>query len=133
MKQNITLDQLNELSEKGKEKLFKWMDEHGYVQRSSHHYPINWDEKLKGEEENVYMPEPSIGQLIEFLSDHANIVNPTQGRKRILITTASLGFLPEEDWKVNVGYPYQQMADGAKKSSELCDVLWEWTKQILEQ
>ena len=50
MKQSITPEQLNELSDKGKEKLMKWVFK-----------------KNKGGFGNPYSTEPSIGEMIEFL------------------------------------------------------------------
>jgi hypothetical protein len=55
MKQNITTKQLNELSEKGKDKLITWMMNCGYVT-----VEVNLEEDI---------PLLSIGQMIEFLDE----------------------------------------------------------------
>lgn len=64
MKQNITKDQLNELSEKGKEKIRGWQMEP---------YKGTWYE---GE----LSPLLSIGQMIEFLGDFCIDVDLSNGK-----------------------------------------------------
>jgi len=83
MKQHITKVQLNELSGKGKVRLFKWITEKGYAR--------NLDVE----------PNPllSIGQMIEFLVDS----------------------------------DYIMMDDFDFDDNELCDTLWQATKEELEK
>ena len=56
MKQNITAKQLNELSEKGKKKLWDWIIEKP------------WWEKYSGISKSSLL---SIGQMIEFLAEYS--------------------------------------------------------------
>lgn len=61
MKQHITIEQLNELSDKAKEKLREWWE--------PEEYPFYDDER---EMQDLYemFPLMSIGQMIEFLDYH---------------------------------------------------------------
>ena len=61
MKQNITVEQLNELSAKGKEKLRKWCEEKDYGDYIRSNGPNTRELEL---------PLLSIGQMIEFLDEH---------------------------------------------------------------
>ena len=113
MKQYITVDQLNELSKKGRKKLRKWWK------------PKEWDPYIDEEGlENVVwccekdvdksdMPLLSIGQMIEFLDDKTKY-------------TFSI-FRRHLDWKI----VYENKQYGKIIPGELCDFLWEACKDIL--
>lgn len=60
MKQHITVEQLNELSEKGKETLLLWCIEHRYYETLN---PIR----------DAIIPLLSIGQMIEYLDEYKPI------------------------------------------------------------
>lgn len=59
MKQHITVEQFNELSEKGKERFFNWLREKDYLSQK----PFL--------EEDVWIVD--IGLMIEFLDEHTDI------------------------------------------------------------
>lgn len=86
MKQHITTEQLNELSEKADTKLRKWGVEHTSCWMFS-----------------ADRTTPNIGDMIEFLLDRS---------------TGS--------WFVNHDI-------GNAVSEDMCDTLWEYTKEVLEK
>lgn len=110
MKQHISLQDLNELSEKGKERLDAWIEiktdrGEGYIGTGVCNECGN---KLT----------LNIGQLIELLgNDYWRVI--------------------ADDWKNDkyVGIEWGTGIDDFKspKPEELCDALWEPVKQILEQ
>ena len=107
MKQTITAKQLDELSEKGKERFMEMILPNAK----------SWDEVTS----NYSMPDDSpllsIGQMIEFLSDKDNVDHPITIHERFL------------DWKV-------VSRDGGKiysKGIELADALWEACREILNE
>ncbi len=118
MKQYITVKQLNELSEKGKERLKKWVISHSYNIGGFKHCEGQWIEVKgikKGIEEFKWpFPLLSIGQMIEFLDEQndgeyfdamwANDKNNTRGHYR------------------SFSWEYKE---------ELCDCLWQAVKEIL--
>ena len=72
MRQYITPKQLNELREKGKKRLRKWLSDHkGYE-----HLPYVVVPFVSGGK----LPLLSIGQMIEFLDDDGNLHNDTRNR-----------------------------------------------------
>ena len=70
MKQYITLEQLNELSEKGKERLREWANNKSY------------DDNLILTDDGRYFQQLSIGQIIEFLDENKRIL-VVIGKKKI--------------------------------------------------
>ena len=116
MKQHITIDQLNELTDKKKKKLAKW-----WKPAVGDYYV---DSYFKDRELNIgalqgfsgvlakepYYPLLSIGQMIEFLSENAK---------------------NEDSWlfplveEVQIDYPV------AIKAEYVCNVLWEALKEEL--
>ena len=106
MKQRITIDQLNELSEKGKERLLEWgMDKERFLYNKFIGQPY-YDKKLKTwVAEDKFEPIPlNIGQMIEFLDGFSDISSSD------LLT-----------WE-------------AKRDSDwLCNALLEAVKEVLEQ
>ena len=123
MKQHITVEQLNELSEKGKEKLRKWwkpivgdwFDDDGYMR-------IIPDDETKGAFvlNSFHTPLLSIGQMIEFL-DFGN--------------DFSIEYEESNDsWRIYWGLPKKQYKSGNPYGdSELCDSLWEACREILDK
>lgn len=124
MKQHITVEQLNELSEKGKEKLRKWwkpivgdwFDDDGYMR-------IIPDDETKGAFvlNSFHTPLLSIGQMIEFLDEHY------KWKKYFSMTHHGL-------WSIIDG-SYTQPLEGrcAWGKGELCDALWIGVKEVLEK
>ena len=119
MKQYITPDQLNELSEKGKKRLRKWWKRQdgdlvewlGY-ERVLHSVSMEcefWPDKEE------LLPLLSIGQMIEFLEDK------TKSEFHI--------FRRVIDWKI----VYEGLDYGKKLGEGICDALWEAIKEILEK
>lgn len=122
MKQHITIEQLNELTDKGRERLREWWKpktlgelfydpEHGYVA-----WNPSTPMKMRIAEVEP-LPILSIGQMIEFL-----------GQKTIEIDAYEQRW---DSWAVGVWE-----RDGMSirhESSELCDALWEAVKEVLEK
>ena len=104
MRQHISIEQWNELSEKGKETLKKWGKKYGLDEICGEcHYGNEW----WGNKINPL----SIGQLIEFL-DENNILAVDENALLLLpvVRDNSKGGLREN----------------------ICDALWEAVKEILE-
>lgn len=114
MKQNITRNQVDQLSEKAKKRL----DE----------FPFNgcYDVRCY---EDICVPLPSIGQMIEFLDQHYPI--------------SMIGH--QSEWHGGNYYfnggttPKDPTEESIKNSTvkyeakELCDALWEAVKEVLER
>ena len=135
MKQHISVDQLNELSEKGKEALRTWwkpdlgdfysqrdldyrFKKDTYV-RFKHEMCAaeSYDSEPPSKKNYAYLLLPSIGQMIEILNTPIQPSNPYDG-----------GFIDTRDngtWMVCTGPFYY--------NKELCDVLWEAVKEFLER
>ncbi len=138
MKQHVTIDQLNELSEKGKKKLQDWWTpEIGDIYCAVHNFAGNIEysrpvvieyEEHTMESFNVEditdkdYPLLSIGQMIEFLKDNLMVdcnafIDVCYNQKR--------------GWYAEAGYNDNGKYMG--ESEELCDALWEACKEVLEQ
>lgn len=133
MKEHIDLSQLNELSEKGKERLREWWEKHleygTFFAWKNNKRQKNWYVELWYEGSEFEMPNKwnnfypllSIGQLIEFL----------ENKNELSIVTE-----PGEDLERNpvvikkILFAYKS-CDISK--IELCDALWEAVKDILEK
>lgn len=137
MKQNITSEQLEELSPKAKEKLREWWkpQEHDLYFDGE----INtWEQDMDGciafddvkkatalggdekpEWDKAY-PLLSIGQMIEFLDEHKEIVDIQPA----IHFTQKQG---DGDFRTIIGKTI------CWHNNELCDALWESVKQILEE
>ena len=120
MKQQITIDQLNELSEKGREHLREWWKPTpisecvSICKRLDGGEPIEprilevdkfiakYKESHNGWANFYYYPLLSIGQMIEFLGDDYS---------RIVLVSYTTDFVRADD---------------------LCDALWEAVKEVLE-
>jgi len=98
MKQNITVSQLDELSEKSKKALYAW-----YRDRKGVDWVSTSEAFIDGENGGMYLPQLTIGEMIEFLDK-----NPSES----------------DDWQdVCINYP----------SEKLCDGLWSSVKEVLEK
>lgn len=107
MKQNITPEQLNELSDKGIEGLRKWLSKkYGYDVMNKDH--TKWLESLL----------LSIGQMIEFLDENDFL-------ELIDYWGANIGGY-QNKWRV-------ECKDSQFNDNELCDALWEAVKEVLEK
>jgi len=98
MKQTISIQDLQGLSEKGKERLVKW-----YEEKKGTHWISSTEVLVDG----VFLPQMSIGELIEFLDEHD-----------------TNGYLLE-GYSISGHY-------GKDGEPELCDLLWKDVKEILE-
>lgn len=106
MKQNINIKQLNELSEKGKERFVECFQK----------------DSSKGMKRIIlYSPLLSIGQMIEFLDEN----------KYIEIKKVQ----PGTHWQWLIIKNEKQIGITSDQSNnyELCDALWEAVKEILEK
>jgi len=135
MRQHISIKQLNELSEKGKERLRKWWkpkigDWQAYRNITS---LIEEPEFERDYEEYVLhimankdiLPLLSIGQMVEFLDEYQEKVG------------TDLEYIDESDYDRVVGtilrrYKNKNACDIGWKG-ELCDALWEAVKEVLEK
>lgn len=112
MKQYTTIEQLDELSDKGRKALGRWVDEKSYwIYKQVGSFDRLPKPYLKGE-----LPLLSIGQLIEFLLDAKS-----KG------TETLLGELSSSRWGERGKYDIRWFKD-----EELCDTLWADVKRILE-
>lgn len=110
MKQHITEEQLNELTNKGRQRLNKWFwNKQGVI--SFKHHSDNGRTFLKeveAKDSNVSYENITIGQMIEFLSNYGYL---------------SYEFNIQHDslyYEINV------------ESKELCDALWQACVTVLE-
>ena len=103
MKQNITIGQYNELSYKGRGKLYMWTKHKSFEFLSIPEFTI------------ITIPLLSIGEMIEFLDQ-----NHDHGFPNIE---------PTYDGKISL---YEDPT-GKYTKVELCDALWEVVKLILEK
>lgn len=113
MKQHITVDQLNELSDKGKENLLTYCKDKGYIRES-------YDDLGEWGKVNVKYSITllSIGQMIEFLDDNKVDIS------------YHLGYL-----FVDLDYDYDgaETYDKRYDNDELADALWEVVKEVLDK
>ena len=111
MKQKITVEQLNELSDKGKKKLFKWALKKKYYYYHGPSQSVTPDGAVinKDYEKYCVMDNLSIGQMIEFLVENKWINSDVE-----IFTVGELN--PTFSWQDN-----------------LCDSLWIVMKEILEK
>ena len=142
MKQRISIEQLNELSEKGKEKLKSWAaPNEDYTEKDQDflcvHQCGNDNCQSKNttgwsmdREMNNYdwwrdaYPLLSIGQMIEFLDEYTNGYD-----LNIRIHSAGTGWQRPGQRLVDIdGLPVNEIED----EEELCDALFEAVKEVLE-
>lgn len=111
MKQNITEEQLNELSQKQKLNLFTWWSSNYHLKP----VPESQGKYLYGN--NMLL---SIGQMIEFLNEHLK-------RNMFIYQVYKQTQVPlQTKWKV-------QNEINEPSDIELCDTLWKAVKDILEK
>lgn len=138
MKQHITPDQLNELSDKGKEKLREWWK------------PVEGDQCIDPYEqiqttvwcceddvEEGSLPLLSIGQMIEFLDESEwieSIHAPQHGElnKGDLKHKDDDTYWEERDMSNPYNWQVYTTTVGSWNTKELCDALWEAVKEVIE-
>ena len=122
MKQHISTEQLNELSEEGKERLREWIDsKEVFIEGSSYIRSTASDKRT-----TYFM---NIGQLIEFLDEHSSI--------------SIMGHQSQwhgGNWYWNGGEIPKELTEKALEenmrsyeASELVDALWGAVREILEK
>jgi hypothetical protein len=140
MKQHITVDQLNELSDKAKEKLRGWWKPEEFdlvlvrmdsVKENRHVDHIFTYSELSQVKKPEYikkdnLPLPSIGQMIEFLDDHDFLHDGTFENGTINKFEKFNSNLSGKGEFIGWGVMYED------SKPELCDALWEAVKQVLE-
>ncbi len=123
MKQHITVEQLDELSDKAFRRLNKWVFKGVFSDAN--------DLKIKGKKGRYYAVTTedgyflSIGQMIEFLGENVYQIlyeHPTKEEKKLMKGI----FGREWEWTV-ITYSRTHL------KKELCDALWEACKEILEK
>ena len=130
MKQHITTKQLNELSEKEREKLRKW-----WKPKDGNFYSVMEKDKFMGGDvlyglsdvdwlkENNSLPLLSIGQMIEFLVEKQD-----KGWRDLHIE------MLHDRWGVGTCYDNDIPKWKFKNDKgELCDALWEAVKEVLNE
>lgn len=113
MKQHITTEQLNGLSEKGRNKLWKWLK------------PNIAKVDINGKEKFIPLdvsPLLSIGQMIEFLESNKKYVRCEQ-------------WVGDENhsWRVGLNWQNAHLYDYVVEKPVLCDALWQAVKEVLEK
>lgn len=109
MKQWIIEDQFNELSEKQKDIWHQWCLDHKYTMKER--FPFDYYK----DKPDMILGFPSIGEMIEFLSEHGYNLSVDQMDKA-----------PKSWWRVC----YLEMLIDDK--DDLVDGLWEATKEALK-
>jgi hypothetical protein len=124
MKQHITVEQLNEVSENGKNILRKWWkpavgdmvywnDIYGPLTKNGEGY---WDDMENSDfNKNDYSPLLSIGQMIEFLDEQSKLNWEIRLHKPLY----------------DINYPDSPISPDLEDYTELCDALWEAVKEVL--
>ncbi len=121
MKQNTTQKQVDELSKKGKEVLFRYGVKKGFISESV----VIDDVYENGVSFEKYLPFLSIGQMIEFLYEKKTINN--------FHTLSSCYGEKSDGWHVSVRDIFRKDEHMTYDEDELCDALWKPCKEILEQ
>ena len=141
MKQHITVEQLNELSEKGKEKLRKWWKpqdtdlvwnwKNKGEPEINHacNYQEAWDSSAGSDGYGNCFPLLSIGQMIEFLDDKRLHVPYNNDNLVEFFGVSKYGL---GHWYVGVDGS-DELASTDHIRLELCDALWEAVKEVLEK
>jgi hypothetical protein len=123
MKQNITVDQLNELSEKALFNYARYAYDKGWSTLDPIKNMPNGDGTFSPVVEPARICLPSIGQLIEFLDDGV------QNYVSVYYQRGGQAIDIEGYWNVDVEINKNKLR---KLNSELCDALWEAVKEVLE-
>ncbi|MEK9207971.1 MAG: hypothetical protein AAB922_05785 [Patescibacteria group bacterium] len=118
MKQRITVEQLNELSKEGANRLLDWEINKQYAPTLNPH----------GEE--YELKELSIGQMIEFLD----------AKRETIMFVSKIKCCDEDIWSTgsivcmgNRGKNKKESKRLHNAGKELCDALWEAVKEVLEK
>jgi len=108
VKLHITVEQLNQLSEKGKEKIFKyWWDKQDEFDKYVENHAEGYFDDYKKFPSSKWF---SIGQMIEFLKEHYY-----------------------EDWDFIVNNTLDIYKDEYNHQKEIVDYLWEAVKEVLNE
>ncbi len=138
MKQTITVDQLNQLSDSGKQKLREWWNPEAfdlYVDTKANELTIvlpRMGGLLNGDVPVVIKPDNglpllSIGQMIEFL-DGEKLDMPYSGK----VDFYGVSKTGEENWYVGVDGS-DELASTNHVKPELCDALWSACLEVLNK
>lgn len=132
VKQRITIEQLDELTDEQKQNLREWWDpqpsDHftngnaevfyvGSLMRSPGKF-ITYGDDIPHEKEGL-LPLISIGQMSHYLFDHTNDWGMHYNDSGVFYTV----YL---SWSLDIASPVQKWS-----KDELCDALWEATKRLL--
>ena len=110
MKQHITVEQLEELSEKGRERLTAFFNKN----------PITGEIPKSDFQWGIYPSQLTIGQMIEFLVDHATEYS------------YPVALLEHDDGKMKPFYQ-PEWINGVLLDDSFVENLWEATKEVLER
>ena len=121
MRQYISSQQFNELSEKGKERYYEW------VFKTTHREMVNnvrftFGDIIKREG----LPQVNIGQMIEFLDEQR--ISKERVCTKTLDMCLDYGEFAETKNKWSIYTCCETIND-----KELCDCLWEAVKRILDK
>ena len=118
MKQHITLEQLNELSKKGKEKYYEWSFKLTRKEIESS-FSFTIEDLIK----NGRIRLMNIGQMIEFLDEE-------EFHEFVGIEKSHINWTV---WmKDNTYQEIKIISKHGKTQKELCDALWKAVKEVLE-
>ena len=130
VKQRITIDQLNELTDEQKQRLREWWKPQGSDIYYNTHFKTsnsirvneytnieagNIQNSLEGQ--NWLRPLLSIGQMIELLQDKVACFNMSNMFARTDNSSIGLGVFKPKSFDI--------------RADELCDALWETVKKLL--
>jgi hypothetical protein len=121
MKQHITVAQFNELTKKGRDKLWNWWKPRNGDMFLDFEigYGCLISEKPETFKKKQRFPLLTIGQMIEFLDEQDKILCIDYGSSYV----SEMG---QTNWRVI--FDESQYED-----DELCDALWEAVKEVLEK
>ncbi len=116
MRQHISIEQLNELSEKGRDRLRKWCIKKNYYEWIDISMPsalVKTPSTIKKKIRPL-----SIGRMIEFLDEHSHAGHEFW-----------IDIIDEWQWDAEALWNESNNT----KHLELCDALWEACKEVLEK
>ncbi|HEX8965414.1 MAG TPA: hypothetical protein VF820_03220 [Patescibacteria group bacterium] len=121
MKQHITIEQLNELSEKGKERLQYWYAASKYPKTVKVKLPEGFTITTYKEElwKRKKLPLLSIGQMIEFLEEKHELRRSHWENTKFIKPSSTTQISWTHESSIN--------------SHDICDNLWESAKEELEK
>jgi hypothetical protein len=134
MKQQITVEQWNELSKYCKAILADWMYKRGYGKTKNY----NKDMDVGYIYHKYSFVLPFIGQLIEYLEEHNpnwDIHPPQKGElnKDDLANKNNEKYWEERDMSNPFDWQIETNSVGSYNCKELCDALWAAVKEDLEK